>query len=109
VAAGVGLLKLKPWSYPLTIGLQIFWSVSSVASILNPNYASLVSSFLNDINKAMNVPPNIYSSANYIHQLRWTMYFGLLVPVAIVVLLYYYRKRFREAASGDASVSGRPA
>jgi len=109
VAAGVGILKLKPWSYPLTIGFQIFWSVSSVASMLNPNYESLVSSFLSDINKAMNLPPNIYSSANYLHQLRWAQYFGLLVPVGIVVLLYCYRRRFREVASGDASVSGHPA
>jgi len=109
VAAGVGLLKLKPWSYPLTIGLQIFWSVSSIASMLNPNYESLVSSLLTEINKAMNLSSNIYSSANYLHQLRWAQYFGLLVPVGIVVLLYYYRKRFREAASGDASVSGHTA
>src|SRR5260370_35682341 len=32
--AGVGLLKLKPWSCSLTIGLQLFWLASGVVSAL---------------------------------------------------------------------------
>src|SRR5260370_29263345 len=34
---GIGLLKLKPWSYSLTIGLQLFSLASGVVSLVTPN------------------------------------------------------------------------
>src|SRR6266480_2288723 len=44
--AGIGLLKLKPWSYSLTLGLQLFWLASTVVTVLSPNYNSAMDSFM---------------------------------------------------------------
>src|SRR6266852_3734887 len=47
--AGVGLLKLKPWSYSLTIGLQLFWLASGVVSALTPNYGAVMDSYMKEV------------------------------------------------------------
>jgi hypothetical protein len=107
LVAGVGLLKLKPWSYPLTIGLQLFGLASGIVSWLNPNYESQVSSFLAEMNNAMHLPPNPYYTADSLHAMRWTVYIAFLFPVAILALLFYYRERFLEAASAASSGSWR--
>ena len=105
---GVGLLKLKPWSYPLTIGFQLFGLANGIVTVLHPNYQSQLASWLDRINNAMHLPPNPYYTPEYFLHLRWITYIGFLIPVAIVGMLFYYRERFLEAASAAASRSGQP-
>jgi hypothetical protein len=43
---GVSLLKLKPWAYHLTMGLNLFWFASGIGTILHPNYFSQMASII---------------------------------------------------------------
>ncbi len=54
--SGVGLLKLKPWSYSLTLGLQVFWLASGAVSMLSPNYNAVMESFLKDVQSSLHSP-----------------------------------------------------
>jgi hypothetical protein len=101
--SGVGLLKLKPWSYSLTIGLQVFWLTSTAVSMLRPNYKAVMQSFLKQMGNSMHLPESQFSSNPFIQYFGWLMVFGLLVAGAILGLLVYYRERFLEAASAAAS------
>ena len=103
--AGIGLLKLKPWSYTLTIGLQLFWLASMVVTLLTPNYKTAMDSFMKDIQASMHLPDTPFSAADFSHSYGWTMVLGLLVAGAILGLLVYYRPRFLEQASRAASAS----
>ncbi|MGB2669741.1 MAG: hypothetical protein WBE73_14285 [Candidatus Acidiferrum sp.] len=97
--AGIGLLKLKPWSYSLTIGLQLFGLTSGVASLLTPGFSSSFDAAILKMNEAMRLPINIDSPINYAQLVRWGMVGGIVLGVAILVILLYYRERFLEAAS----------
>jgi hypothetical protein len=103
--SGIGLLKLKLWSYPLTIGLQLFFLASAIVTVLNPNYPSQVASLMDHVNSAMGLPADLYNPLNNLHQARWSMYAGLLIPFAMVAILIYYRRRFVEAATSGTSPS----
>jgi hypothetical protein len=97
--AGVGLLKLKPWSYSLTIGLQLFWLASTVVTLLTPNYKSVMDSFMKEMQASLHLPETQFPPGNFAHNYGWTVVLGLLFAGAILGLLVYYRPRFLEAAS----------
>lgn len=102
-AAGIGLLKLKPWSYTLTIGLQLFWLASMLVTLLTPDYKTAMDSFMKDIQASMHLPDTPFSTADFSHSYGWTVVLGLLVAAAVLGLLVYYRPRFLEQASRAAS------
>ena len=104
-AAGVGLLKLKPWSYSLTLGLQVFWLASGAVSVLSPNYNAVMESFLKDMQSSLHLPESQFSPPNFMHHFGWASVLGLLFAGAILGLLVYYRTRFLEAAAATASSS----
>jgi hypothetical protein len=99
VIAGIGLLKLRAWSYTFTISLQLLLLLSGTVSVLSPNYDSLITSGIAKINEAMHLPSHVYQPFDYSHYLRAFTAIGLLIPVVILVLLFYYRLQFLEAAS----------
>src|SRR6266850_1970691 len=101
--SGVGLLKLKPWSYSLTIGLQVFWLASTAVSVLSPNYSAVMDSFLKEMQASFHLPETQFSPANLARHYGWTVALGLLFAGAILGLLVYYRPRFLEAASAANS------
>ena len=103
--SGVGLLKLKPWSYSLTIGLQVFWLASTAVSVLSPNYGAVMDSFLKEMRASLHLPETQFSPANFAHHHGWAVALGLLFAGAILGLLVYYRPRFLEAASAANSAS----
>ncbi|MHB8500379.1 MAG: hypothetical protein ACYDCG_10710 [Candidatus Acidiferrales bacterium] len=96
---GIGLLKLKPWSFPLAIGLQLFWLASGIISLLNPNFDFRMNSMIGEMIGAMRLPDGVFAPLDFLHHMRLFMYIGLLIPVAIVAMLFYCRERFLEAAS----------
>ena len=102
---GVGLLKLKPWSYSLTIGLQVFWLANTFVSMLSPNYNAVMDSFLKEMQASLHLPETQFSPANLARDYGWTVVLGLLFAGAILGLLVYYRPRFLEAASAANSAS----
>lgn len=102
-ACGVGLLKLKPWSYSLTIGLNVFGLANIVVSMLSPSYEAVMDSFSKQMQDSLHLPQTQFSTGNLMHQYGWALTLGLLVIGAILGLLVYYRPRFLEAASAAAS------
>ena len=103
--SGLGLLKLKPWSYSLTIGLQVFWLASTAVSVLSPNYNAVMDSFLKEMQASLHLPETQFSHANFAHHYGWAVALGPLLAGAILGLLVYYRPRFLEAASAANSAS----
>lgn len=101
--AGIGLLKLKPWSYSFTLGLQVFWIVSSVVSVMNKNYGAVMDSYMKDFRASIHLPETPYSTPGFTPNFTWMMIFGLLFAAAILAMLVYYRPRFLDAASRAAS------
>jgi len=97
--AGIGLLKLKPWSYSLTIGLQVFWLASTVASALTPNYSAVMDSYMKEVQASFHLPETNSPPFNFAQHYDWMMVGGLVFAGAILGLLVYYRPRFLEAAS----------
>jgi hypothetical protein len=98
VAAGVGLLKLKPWSYTFTIALQLLGVISGLVTLLSPNYDALMLSLISKMQSAMGLPPN-YDPFGFSHFARFFGALGLSFPIIILILLFYYRRRFLEAAA----------
>jgi len=99
--AGVGLLKLKPWSYPLTIGMQVFWLASGVVSMLNPNYKSVMNSAMAEMRNSMHLPSPTFQAPDYMCFESWGMFVGFLIAGAVLGMLLYYRKRFLAAAAAS--------
>ncbi len=103
LVTGIGLLKLKPWSYPLAIGFQLFGIANTIVTVVDPNYLSRIAALLIEMNNAMHLPPNPYYNPDSLQSMQWLMYVGLLFPIALLAILFYYRERFMEAASSAAS------
>ena len=101
--AGVGLLKLKPWSYSLTIGLQLFWLASSVVSVLTPNYGAVMDSYMKEVQASFHLPETYSSPLNFAQHYGWMMAAGLVFGGAIFGLVVHYRPRFLEEASRTAA------
>lgn len=97
--AGVGLLKLKSWSYSLTIGLQLLWLTSGVVTMLTPGFSASFDAMVAKLNEAMHLPQNLNGPLDYSQFARWGMIGGIVLGAAILVMLLYYRERFLEAAS----------
>jgi hypothetical protein len=105
IVGGAGLLKLKPWSYPLTIAFQLFWLVSGVVSMLSSNYDALMAPAITDMNNAMRLPQSFYSTSDFLRNIHRFMFIGFLIPIVIVAMLLYYRRRFLEAVPSSPSNS----
>jgi hypothetical protein len=103
--AGVGLLKLWPWSYDLTIGLQLFWLASTVVTVLTPNYKTVMDSFMKEFQASLHLPETPFPAADFSQNYGWAVVFGLLIAGAILGMLVYYRPRFLKEASRAASAS----
>jgi hypothetical protein len=101
--AGIGLLKLKPWSYSLTISLQLFWLASGVVSALTPNYGAVMDSYMKEVQASFHLPETAASPFNFAQHYDWMMVGGLVLGGAILGLLVFYRPRFLEAASRAAT------
>jgi hypothetical protein len=103
--AGIGLLKLKPWSYSLTIGLQLFWLASGVVSVLTPNYTAVMDSYMKEVQASLHLPETGVAPFNFAQHYGWTMVAAIVFGGTILGLLVYYRPRFLEAASRAATAS----
>lgn len=103
--SGIGLLKLKTWSHSLIVGLQVFWLTSTAVSMLRPDYKAAMQSFLERYEASLHLPASQYSANPFMEYFGWFIAIGMLLGVAVLGLLVYYRPRFLEAASRAASAS----
>jgi hypothetical protein len=102
---GVGLLKLKPWSYSLTIGLQLFWLASGIVTALTRSYVAVMESYMKEVQASFHLPETPPSTFNFAPHFGWIMVGGLILAGAILGILVYYRPRFLQEASRAASAS----
>lgn len=98
LAAGIGLLRLKRWSYALTLALQLFWLLSGIVTLTSGNYPALMHEAMSSVQAKLGgqypeYPPERMLAFSYT---------GLAVPVLILALLVYYRSRFLEASASKA-------
>jgi hypothetical protein len=98
LAAAIGLLRLKRWSYLLSIGLHAFWMISGVVTFLRPNYAQNMQEILSQIH----MPETSTASLQLLHNPVFAV-FIMFPGVLILSLLFYYRKRFLAASSSANS------
>ena len=92
-ASGIGLLQLKKWSYPLSIGYHVLWCANGIVTLLNPKSWTMFNSAL------AKMQPAGYSgrSFSYGHnQYLAASAGGLLFATAILAMVLYYRQAFYE-------------
>jgi hypothetical protein len=97
-AAGIGLLRLKPWSYVLALGLQLFWFLSGIVTLASGNYPALIHEAMSSMQAKLGGQYPEYPT----DQMRTFSYIGLAVPVLILAILVSYRSRFLEASASKA-------
>lgn len=100
---GVGLLKLRPWSYSATIGLQLVFLVSAVATVLSPAYPAQMAAIQRGMIESMHLPPDAMINLN--RQARWPVYIGVVIPVAVLVLLFCFRRAFLSTTQSASSAT----
>ena len=95
LACGIGLLKLRRWSYTGTIGLHVFWLGSMFVSQLSPNFERYLSACYNALGTD-------YSEIVFIHVKTpaWIAAFTTAIPTALLIAgLFYYRSSFLKATT----------
>ncbi|HEY4979470.1 MAG TPA: hypothetical protein VII25_09920 [Candidatus Acidoferrum sp.] len=98
LAAAIGLLRLQRWSYPLSLGLYAFWTLSGVTTFFSPNYPQL----MKEIFSEMNLPESSTAGLQLVNSRGFAL-LTLIPTLIIVAILLYYRKRFWEASAAAQS------
>jgi hypothetical protein len=96
LATGIGLLRLKAWSFPLTLALQVFWFFSTAVTMLSSTYEQ-------HLRETLASSP-MTSNPNYFHMMRYISLGSLLIPVITIGVLIYYGGRFLRAAEASAKL-----
>jgi len=99
LATGLGLLRVKAWAWWLGLASQLFFLTTGIVSLLSPNYETLLRQVMASSRFAAG------SSRVPVENLRLFASFGLVVPVAALVILLYYRSRFLAQARQIRSAS----
>jgi hypothetical protein len=100
VASGIGLLRLQRWSYPLALGLQLFYIANLLITTLNPAYPDQMRAIFGEMHLPA-MPPGFPDPSQFIQYGRYFSLAGLLIPLAWSVCLLYSRETFFAAAQAD--------
>ncbi len=95
LTAGIGLLRLKRWSHPLAMGLQLFGLTSGIFSFLSPNFEAVVRESASKITYF----PQGMDPAPYVRFGMMAAFIGFLLPALVLAILIYYRNSFLESAA----------
>jgi hypothetical protein len=101
LAAGIGLLRLKPWGYVLALGLQLLGLLSGIVTLTSGNYPALMHEAMSSIQAKFGGEYPEYPPG----QVMTFSYAGLAVPVLILALLVYYRSRFLKASASKTEAA----
>jgi hypothetical protein len=99
LASGIGLLRLKRWSYPLAMAHQLFWVTSAIFNLLSPNF---VEAMRQAIKITGSLPPGMDAEA-FLRFVMRAATVGSLMPLVVLGILIYYRNRFLESADRAAN------
>lgn len=102
---GLAMLKLKPWGYSLIMGLQVFWLISTAASLLSENYKAAMTGYMRQMQAWTALSQSQFSPEALAQQFAWMMSLGLVFAGLILGILVYYRPRFLEAADAARSLA----
>src|SRR5262249_45125042 len=101
--AGLGMLFLRSWSYPLTIVFHAFWIAASAVSVFTPAYARYERELL--ANMEIVGEPNF--AATLMPTSPWISAAWIVIPGALLLWgLFHYRKEFNAACDAAAQWSG---
>ena len=95
---GIGLLLIKRWSYPFTIASQVFLCLNSLFAVFSPSFYSV----LRETFSEMRLPDLPFGVEQVFHYVRYFNLFGLIIPVAIIATLIFYRHSFSAASNGNS-------
>jgi len=98
--AGFGLLLLKRWGYALSILTQALLLVGGLLTAFSPSLENQMRVAINQLGLPEPIPA---SSEVVLHHMRSFMLLGLLLPIAILFLLVFFRRPFFIAANSAAA------
>jgi len=99
--AGIGLLLVKRWSYPLTMASQILVCLNGIVTAFMPSLEANMVSIMKEMGLPTPLPP---STEAMLHQMRFTFLSGLVIPLAVIVVLLVYRRSFFGASHESPSL-----
>lgn len=101
--AGVGLLKLRPWSRPLAIGLQAFALINVVVTFAIPGNRERYGQFMESVMSSMQGATDYQPMMNFTKSISWfSLLFSVPVVAVILWLLITRKQAFVEAAEKPA-------
>jgi len=95
--AGLGLLLLKRWSFPLAIATQALLCANGLVAAFSPSFDSV----MHELFSELNLPAVPVGVEQMMHSLRYWNLLGLLLPLAIIITLFLSRHSFYRAAPGE--------
>lgn len=98
---GIGLLLLKPWSFPLTIASQTLVCANGVFAAFSPSFDSV----MREVFAQMDLPAVPIDAEQMFHYMRYFNLLGLIVPLAIMATLYFSRQSFYTATRCEGARS----
>ena len=98
---GIGLLLLKPWSFPLTIASQTLLCANGVFAAFSPSFDSV----MREVFAQMDLPAVPIGAEQMFHYMRYFNLLGLIVPLAIMATLYFSRQSFYTATRSEGARS----
>ncbi len=95
LATGIGLLRLRPWSWVVAVGFQSIGLLNALSLILIPGALARFEGLLQSQRAAMGLPdaPNVIPPAFAM----WTgLGIGVLVAGAVLAILFWYKRAFND-------------
>ena len=92
---GIGLLLLKRWSWPLAVATQLLFTLNCVVIAFSSAFESNLRSMYDGLGVPASIAPD---AAALVHEMRWIFLISVVMPLAILVVLWIYRRPFYSAA-----------
>jgi hypothetical protein len=100
---GIGLLLLKRWSYPFTIATQLLFCLNCLFIAFSSSFASNMRATFDELGLPASLPAAAETS---LHQIRYMLLLSLIIPVAILIILFAHRRAFFAAAGSSSDQAG---
>ncbi|HEY2461604.1 MAG TPA: hypothetical protein VGI16_12390 [Candidatus Acidoferrum sp.] len=96
LAAGIGLLGARRWAYTLGLGVQSFWLLSGIVSILSPGFEATMRDMMSSMSSVYG--ENI-GTAYTLQHLRMYTSIGFVFSIVVIGIFLSYRRVFMEAVA----------
>lgn len=88
---GIGLLLLKRWGYVLTFGTQLLFCINCLVIVFSSSFESSMRATYREL--GIPIPPG-----TILPEARYLIVLSLILPLAVLVILFLYRRPFYAAA-----------